>query len=302
MKRLILISFIVGFFVDSLSAQEPFDSISYAYGNYNMRNAFEANSNLLILTDREEFFRGLKEYMNIFIQDSIYAKLYERGFETGLYVMMLNIDPENKPFDLDCVYDGVHKVVSGNVELPQDTIGLFDNIGIFNDMMLHVFGEKTDEALPAKGDDCRLGTLFGIAIAYCPQSIGLEWIDLAGPDSIHKRQAFATGIADMLKNDNSYTSGRIYADMLFSYMDFMFGSVDQTPDYEDMMEGACCALGLCEPKMSIEEVDQLITMFYEESMDNRINDEEILPEELIEEIKNAANEEEISRQNNPELP
>ena len=81
MKRLILISFIVGFFVDSLSAQEPFDSISYAYGNYNMRNAFEANSNLLILTDREEFFRGLKEYMNIFIQDSIYAKLYQRGID-----------------------------------------------------------------------------------------------------------------------------------------------------------------------------------------------------------------------------
>ena len=301
MKRLILISFIVGFFVDSLSAQEPIDSISYAYGNYNMRNAFEANSNLLILTDREEFFRGLKEYMNIFIQDSIYAKLYERGFETGLYVMMLNIDPENKPFDLDCVYEGVHKVVSGNVELPQDTIGLFDNIGICNDM-LHVFGEKTDEPLPAEGDDCRFGTLFGIAMAYCPQSIGLDWIDLPGPDSIHKRQAFATGIADVLKNDNSYTSGKIYAFMLFSFMDFMFGSVGHTPDYEDLIDGARCALGLSEPKMSIEEVDQLMTRFYEESMENMINDEEILPEELIEEIKNAVDEEEINRQNNPEVP
>ena len=302
MKRLILISFIVGFFVDSFSAQEAFDSVSYAYGNYNMRNAFEANSNLLILTDREEFYRGLKEYMNIFIQDSIYADLYGQGLDAGLCVLaMLIIDPENKPFDLDCVYEGVHKVVSGNVELPQDTIGLFDNIGIFNDM-LHVFGEKTVEALPAEGDDCRFGTLFGIAMAYCPQSIGFDWIDFAGPDSIHKRQAFATGIADMLKNDNSYTSGKIYASMLFPFTRFIFLGMGQTPDYEDMMEGACCALGLCEPKMSIEEVDQLMTRFYEESMDNMYNNEEILPEELIEEIKNAVNEEEISRQNNPELP
>ena len=301
MKRLILISFIVGFFVDSLSAQEPFDSVSYAYGNYYVRGAIEMNSDLLILTDHDEFFRGLKECMNTFIQDSIYAKLYERGIETGLYVMMLNIDPENKPFDLDCVYEGVHKVVSGNVELPQDTIGLFDNIGIFNDMMLLVFGEKTDDELPAKGDACRLGTLFGIAMAYCPQSIGFDWIDLAGPDSIHKRQAFATGIADMLKNDNSYTSGKIYAFMLFSFMDYMFGSVGQTPDYEDLMDGARCALGLSEPKMSIEEVDQLITRFYEESIEKEFTDEEILPEELIEEIKKN-NDEEISRQNNPELP
>ncbi|MBR4828737.1 MAG: hypothetical protein IKZ92_02925 [Muribaculaceae bacterium] len=301
MKRLILISFIVGFFVDSLSAQEAFDSVSYAFGNYNMRNAFEANSNLLILTDHEEFYRGLKECMNTIIQDSIYADLYGQGFNTGLFVLkMLIIDPENKPFDLDCVYDGVHKVVSGNVELPQDTIGLFDNIGIFNDM-LHVFVEKTVEALPAEGDDCRFGTLFGIAMAYCPQSIGFDWIDLAGPDSIHKRQAFATGIADMLKNDNSYTSGKIYAFMLFSFMDFMFGSVGQTPDYEDLMDGARCALGLSEPKMSIEEVDQLITRFYEESIEKEFTDEEILPEELIEEIKKN-NEEEISRQNNPELP
>ena len=301
MKRLILISFIVGFFVDGLSAQEAFDSVSYAFGNYNMRNAFEANSNLLILTDHEEFYRGLKERMNTIIQDSIYAELYEHGFNTGLFVLkMLIIDPENKPFDLDCFYDGVHKVVSGNVELPQDTIGLFDNIGIFNDM-LHVFGEKTVEALPAEGDDCRFGTLFGIAMAYCPQSIGFDWIDFAGPDSIHKRQAYATGIADVLKNDNSYTSGKIYAFMLFSFMDFMFGSVGQTPDFEDLMDGARCALGLSEPKMSIEEVDQLITRFYEESIEKEFTDEEILPEELIEEIKKN-NEEEISRQNNPELP
>ena len=301
MKRLILISFIVGFFIDSLSAQEAFDSVSYAFGNYNMRNAFEANSNLLILTDHEEFYRGLKECMNTIIQDSIYADLYGQGLDAGLCVLaMLIIEPENKPFDLDCVYDGVHKVVSGNVELPQDTIGLFDKIGICNDM-LHVFGEKTVEALPAEGDDCRFGTLFGIAMAYCPQSIGFDWIDLAGPDSIHKRQAFATGIANMLKNDNSYTSGKIYAFMLFSFMDFMFGPVGQTPDYEDLMDGARCALGLSEPKMSIEEMDQLITRFYEESIEKEFTDEEILPEELIEEIKKN-NEEEISRQNNPELP
>ena len=301
MKRLILISFIVGFFVDSLLAQEAFDSVSYAYGNYYVRGAIEMNSDLLILTDHDEFFRGLKECMNTFIQDSVYAKLYERGIETGLYIMMLNIDPENKPFDLDCVYEGVHKVVLGNVELPQDTIGLFDNIGIFKDMMLLVFGEKTDGELPAKGDACRLGTLFGIAMAYCPQSIGFDCIDFAGPDSIYKRQAYAIGIADMLKNDNSYTSGKIYANMLFLFTRYMFMGMDQTPDYEDMMEGARCALGLCEPKMSIEEVDQLMTRFYEESMDNMYNNEEILPEELIEEIKKN-NEEEISRQNNSELP
>ena len=300
MKRLILISFIVGFFVDGLSAQEAFDSVSYAFGNYNMRNAFEANSNLLILTDHEEFYRGLKERMNTIIQDSIYAESYEHGLNTGLFVLtMLIIDPENKPFDLDCVYDGVHKVVSGNVELPQDTIGLFDNIAIFKYMLIFL-DEETDEELPAD-DDCRFGTLFGVTMAYCPQSIGFDWIDFAGPDSIHKRQAFATGIADVLKNDNSYTSGKMYAYMLFPSKNSIFG-MNHTPDYEDMMEGARSALGLCEPKMSGEEAEQLIIRFYEESIEKEFSIEEILPEELIEEIKNAGNEEEISRPNNPELP
>ena len=300
MKRLILISFIVGFFVDSLSSQEAFDSVSYAYGNFHTRAVIEVNSNLLTVTDHEEFYRGLKERMNTIIQDSIYAELYEHGFNTGLFVLkMLIIDPENKPFDLDCVYDGVHKVVSGNVELPQDTIGLFDNIGIFNDM-LNFLGKKTDEELPAEDDDCRFGTLFGITMAYCPQSIGIDWIDFAGPDSIHKRQAYATGIADVLKNDNSYTSGKMYAYLLFPFKNSIFG-MNHTPDYEDMMEGARCALGLCEPKMSREEVEQLIIRFYEESIEKEFTDEEILPEELIEEIKKN-NEEEISRQNNPELP
>ena len=294
MKRLILISFIVGFFVDSLSAQEAFDSVSYACGNFHTRDVIEANSNLLTLTDREEFFRGLKEYMNTFIQDSINAESYERGIGTGLYIMMLNIDPENKPFNLDCVYDGVQKVVSGNVELPQDTIGIFNYLP-------HGFGEKTDEVLPAEDDDCRFGTLIGITMAYCPQSIGFDCIDFAGPDSIYKRQAYAIGIADMLKNDNSYTSGKIYANMLFLFTRYMFMGMDQTPDYEDMMEGARCALGLCEPKMSREEAEQLITRFYEESIAKEFTDEEILPEELIEEIKKN-NEEEISRQNNSELP
>ena len=277
MKRLILISIIVGFFVDSLSAQEAFDSVSYAFGNYYVRIAIEVNSNELTLTDREEFFRGMKECMNTISQDSIYAELYEQGFGVGLCVQkMLNNDREKKPFDLDCVYDGVHKVVSGNVELPQDTIGIFNYLP-------HVFGEKTDEELPTEDDDCRFGTLFGISMAYCPQSIGLDWIDFTGPDSIHKRQAYATGIADVLKKENSYNSGKIYASMLFSFMssmDYMFG-VDWTHDYEDLMEGARCALGLSEPKMSIEEVDQLMSAWFDQ--EPNIDDIVIIDEEIPEE-------------------
>ena len=256
MKRLVLSFIMAGCLVGILSAQEAFDSLSYALGDYHTRLIAASNPNLQSPDDYEGYIRGLQENLYMFKQDSIRAKYYGSGLETGMYVLMML---ENNPvLTSDCIYknciiNGVRKVINGEVCLPQDTIGV--------DLFLTQF-EDIGSSKNHHEETCQLCSAFGVMLAMYPESAESYDLQFIGPDSIVNHQAYANGILEMLKNDDSYTIGKLYAYMILSTLDQMSGSGRHNYDFEVMVDAARAALGLTERKMSVEEVELCLTQYY----------------------------------------
>jgi len=274
MKRLLLSFIMAGCLVGILSAQEAFDSLSYAFGDYNTRLIAASNPNL---QSPDEYIRGLQENLYMFTQDSIKAKYYGSGLETGMYVlMMLENNPvlTNDWIYKDCIINGVLKVINGEVCLPQDTIGV--------DLFLTEF-EDIGSSKNNHEETCQLCSAFGVMLAMYPESAELYDIQFIGPDSIVNHQAYANGILEMLKNDDSYTIGKLYAYMILSTLDQMSGSGRHNYDFEDMVDAARAALGLTERKMSFEEVNRFFMngLSFQQPIENGNNDEDIADETIV---------------------
>ena len=178
MKRLVLSFIMAGCLVGILSAQEAFDSLSYALGDYHTRLIVASNPNLQSPDDYEGYIRGLQENLYMFKQDSIRAKYYGSGLETGMYVLMML---ENNPvLTSDCIYknciiNGVRKVINGEVCLPQDTIGV--------DLFLTQF-EDIGSSKNHHEETCQLCSAFGVMLAMYPESAESYDLQFIGPDSI----------------------------------------------------------------------------------------------------------------------
>lgn len=277
MKRLVLSFIMVGCLVGILSAQEAFDSLSYALGDYHTRLIAASNPNLQSPDDYEGYIRGLQENLYMFKQDSIRAKYYGSGLETGMYVLMML---ENNPvLTSDCIYknciiNGVRKVINGEVCLPQDTIGV--------DLFLTQF-EDIGSSKNHHEETCELCSAFGVMLAMYPESAESYDLQFIGPDSIVNHQAYANGILEMLKNDDSYTIGKLYAYMILSTLDQMSGSGRHNYDFEVMVDAARAALGLTERKMSFEEVNRFFMngLSYQQPIENGNNDENIADETIV---------------------
>ena len=277
MKRLVLSFIMAGCLVGILSAQEAFDSLSYALGDYHTRLIAASNPNLQSPDDYEGYIRGLQENLYMFKQDSIRAKYYGSGLETGMYVLMML---ENNPvLTSDCIYknciiNGVRKVINGEVCLPQDTIGV--------DLFLTQF-EDIGSSKNHHEETCQLCSAFGVMLAMYPESAESYDLQFIGPDSIVNHQAYANGILEMLKNDDSYTIGKLYAYMILSTLDQMSGSGRHNYDFEVMVDAARAALGLTERKMSFEEVNRFFMngLSYQQPIENGNNDENIADETIV---------------------
>lgn len=298
MKRFLISFIMAACIVGSLSARETLDSISYAMGDYYTRQIFEEYTDLQSQNKYEEYIRGL-ENLYTFMQDSAIAKCYTSGIEIGTFVMMMlyNEQPnKNQLFNQICIIDGVKKVISGDVLLPQDTIGA-------RQLLMLQFSNEGETQLSDE-ETCRMNTAFGVMIARYPDRIGLIDLELSGPDSLAYRHAFASTILDALLAPwssnirNAYSIGRDYALFMFNTDKFTWG-IDREVDYGVLIEGARSALGLSERKMTVEEVDDYMTnhIFNQSATDDAydgINWEEI-PDDMIEELNGIISDEEYNQ-------
>lgn len=285
MKQILFITLIAwSLAMQASSGAEPFDSLSYAIGDYYTRIVAENEPKLQSQADREEYVLGLQEGIRFFNQDSTAAEYYGKGLEVGGYIMMMMNNGSGtlkQDRDLNCIIEGVNKVIDGNIILPQDTIGIYD-------FMLHIYGMKDDNEPLNDEDNCRLARTFGVMMALYPDQIGITDQDLSGrPDSIALQRRYATGIAHAIKAYNNYNIGLVYA-----YMVWSLGAVE---DFDAWLSGIRCALGLDPRKMTIEQVEQCITAWQIKQSEPA---EEMTPEEYeqikaaLEAVEEAAKEEE----------
>ena len=247
MKHILFITLIAwSLALQASSGAEPFDSLSYAFGDYYTRVVAETEPKLQSQHESEEYVRGLRDGIRSFNQDSTAAEYYGKGLEVGGYILMMMNNGSDflEQHDLECIADGVRKVADGDISLPQDTIGYYD-------YMLRFYGKKGDDGSLSDEENCRMVQTLGVMIAAFPGDIGITNLDQNDPDSIAHQQRYATGIIDALKAFGNYGSGLAYA--------YMVWSSGLITDLDAWVEGIQGALGLVPRRMTIEQVDQCIT-------------------------------------------
>ena len=262
MKRFLLIFIMAGVLVGNLAAQEQFDSLSYAMGDYFIRLYLDGNDKETqqVMDDREEYIRGFSDGLNVYRQERTAANSYYDGQQMGLFFLMnINfeqIEEKDQPH-LDCLIEGLRKVADNTVVLPQDTIGAH-----------HLLLDLDDEAMLSMvdGDSCRIETTMGILLGLMDDNtLRRTGSDQSDSISVEEQQAFAAGMADVLEHPNAtsiYDMGRFAA--LFLFMDNMRMKqlLGLDFDYDAIIDGARGALGLTERKMSVEEVEMCLTKYY----------------------------------------
>ena len=305
MRRTVLLIIMTVCLAGGVHAQETLDSLSYAMGDHFTR-AMMADVNMQTRANHEDYFRGLKDGLNIYKQDTSVVTSYYDGQIMGCFFLWLvgaEQPEEDDQFHLDCMAEGLRKVADNSVVLPQDTIGahhLLDSLALLD-----------------QDDDCRfetmLGVLFGLRDADLLVHIHPEMGDTT---AIPDLQAYAAGMADMLEISNptnSYDLGRFVAHMLFSGSLRLTSAMEANVNFDACVDGACAALSLAERKMSIEDVDQMIISYFPIQPDEDDEDEQVfdnsevivddIPQEVIDEVMKAIEEAERQLQNNPpELP
>ena len=273
MKRFLLIFIMAGVLVGNLAAQEQFDSLSYAMGDYFTRIVLDSQDKKTqqIKSDREEYIRGFSDGLNLYRQERTAANSYYDGQQMGLFFLMSinfeQIEEKDQPH-LDCLIEGLRKVADNTVVLPKDTIGAH-----------HLLLDLDDEAmlLMVYGDSCRIETTMGILLGLRDYDT-LPPIDRDQGDSISikDQQAFACGMADVLESSiatSTYDMGRFAA--LFYFIDNMRMKqlLGLNFDYDAIIDGARGALGLEERKMTVEEVEMCLTQYYAAQYDAQAADE-----------------------------
>lgn len=311
MRRILLLIITTVCLADGIRAQEAFDLLSYAMGDYFTRS-MQANwdkNTQQIMGDREEYIRGFADGLNAYKQKRTAVNAYYDGQSTGLFFLMsINWEPQeddNQPH-LDCIIEGLRKVADNTVVLPQDTIGAHQLL----------YGPD-DEAMLTKidADTCRLETIMGILFGLRCDDF-LQQTRYGGGDtiSIEDQQAFAAGMADVLENSEAtttYDMGRSAAQFFFLENMRIKQLLGLDFDYDAIIDGARAALELTERRMSVEEVEMCLIKYYESQYDAQATDEldnfepvvEDIPQEVIDEDMKAIEEAERQLQNNPsELP
>ena len=250
--------------VGNVMAAENIDSLSYAYG-YQCTLATMAGENELMQSEQDfrDFIRGLEENIGCMTQmnDSSYMVSYSLGAMEAIFMTdgMNNKKNEDLP-PFSCIISGLRKVGDGNISLPTDTIAAMDFINQHN---------KDGERASDLDEDirCRFFTSYGIMKAYQP---GLqEYINGLKPGTHYKenRQAFATGMADILEAytelpESAYDMGRYIS------LSMRVNAVENFPvDCISFVAGAKASLGLGEQIIPRDEVEEIFNRQFEHQVD-----------------------------------
>ena len=177
-------------------ASERIDSLSYACGHqYTLASMAGKNDMMQSEQDFREFIRGLEENIGNprLVNDSSYMVSYSLGAMEAVFMtdgMHHKKKEELPPFH--CIISGLRKVGEGKINLPVDTIAARDFLNRHGD------DDKRASDLD-KEIECEFFTSYGIMKGYQP---GLQqYINglKPGTSCVENRQAFATGMADILE-------------------------------------------------------------------------------------------------------
>lgn len=246
------------------AAAEKTDSLSYAYGyQYTIATMAGKNDMMQNEQDLRDYIRGLEEKDPDLIQmnDSSYMISYLIGATEAVF--MTDGVHHKKKEDLppfSCIITGLRKVGEKKICLPADTVAAMSVINRYSE----------DEMKPEDFDadvSCRFYTAYGIMKAYQP---GLQqYIEglLPGTSCIENRQAFATGMADILEAytvppATAYDMGRSIA------LTMRLTSLEKDPVvYTSFVAGAKASLGLGEQIIPRNEVDEIFNRQFEQQLE-----------------------------------
>ncbi|MDE7081885.1 MAG: hypothetical protein K2O78_09565 [Muribaculaceae bacterium] len=248
--------------VGNAMAPEGIDSLSYAYGHqYTL--ATMAGKNELMQSDEDfrDYIRGLEDVGRNRIQmnDSSYMVSYILGAMEAVFMTdgMHHKRKEDLP-PFSCIIAGLRKVGDGNVSIPSDTIAAIDLINRYSKGVNRPVDLDEDEK-------CSFFTAYGIMKAYQP---GLrEYAEELKHGTSYKenRQAYATGMADILEAyteapKSAYDMGRMVS------LSMTLTAIEDSPidiDYRSFVAGAKASLGLGQQIIPRDEVEEIFTRQFE---------------------------------------
>lgn len=235
-------------------ASERIDSVSYAFGHqYTLGIMAGKNDMMQTEQDFKDYIRALEDNIGNMreMTDSSYMMSYCLGAMEAVFMTdgMHHKKKEDLP-PFHCIISGLRKVGEGKINLPADTIAARDFLNRHSD------DDKKASDLD-KETECEFFTSYGIMKAYQP---GLQqYIDelKPGTNCVENRQAFATGMADILEAytippATAYDQGRMIA------LSMNMTSIEQDPiDPASFVAGAKASLGLGPqiiPRFEAEEI------------------------------------------------
>lgn len=265
MKRIyfIISTFLIG--INALYASEAIDSVSYAYGHqFTLATMAGKNDLMESKEDFENYIRGLEENSRQISQmnDSSYMMSYMLGGMEGVFITdgIHHKKKEDLP-PFPCIIAGLRKVGNGEVSLPADTVAAMD--------LINRYGNK--EMRPSDLDDdteCRFFTAYGVMKAYQP---GLQkYIDGIRPGTkcVENRQAYATGMADVLETCTEVPKTAYDIGKSMSLSINLGAMQDDSLEFASFIAGAKAALGLGEQVISRDEVEKIIDLRYMQECDS----------------------------------
>ena len=242
-------------------ASERMDSVSYAFGHqYTLGIMAGKNDMMQTEQDFKDYIRGLEDNIGNPRQmvDSSYMMSYCLGAMEAVFMtdgMHHKKKEELPPFH--CIISGLRKVGEGKISLPADTIVARDFLNRHSD------GDKKASDLD-KETECEFFTSYGIMKAYHPGLQQYIYGLKPGTSCVENRQAFATGMADILEAyaippATAYDQGRMIA------LSMNMTSIEQDPiDPASFVAGAKASLGLGPQIIPRHEVEEILNRQYEQ--------------------------------------
>lgn len=246
---------------DFAVASERIDSVSYAFGHqYTLGIMAGKNDMMQTEQDFKDYIRGLEENIGKTKQmtDSSYMLSYSLGAMEAVFMTdgIHNKKKEALP-PFHCIISGLRKAGEGKINLPADTIAARDFLNRHSD------DDKKASDLD-KETECEFFTSYGIMKAYQP---GLQqYISGLKPGTkcVENRQAFATGMADILEAytippATAYDQGRMIA------LSMNLTSIEQDQfDPASFVAGAKASLGLGPQIIPRDEAEEILNRQYEQ--------------------------------------
>ena len=255
-------------------ASETLDSLSYAYGDVIIRTVIERPDSIYpgFKYNKEnlgEVIRGMEENLAFmkYSQDSIKNISFRLGALNGVFMSdSFQFKMDKIPFD--CLLAGLMKDVNHELTLPQDTIKI-------NEYMKSLPENTNPEDLPDE-DKCLFFTNYGMMKGLQPglQAFIHEETGKSEEEVPADYEAYAAGLAMIVKlmsleakqasEQGPYDFGvSIGCSIIMEPLSFHLKKAN-------FLEGCRAAAGLNERRITVEESDRIISIFFPKSEDPAI--------------------------------